>query len=224
MIGRVLVTGIFLIVTGLTVEKAYHHIDSALVIGGGARSWAIVGYWVLKTTVMAAFTYFVAVRGEPRKRSRNPVAFVAFAVALGSIALLRQPSQVDSAALVLFGDLVAFVACAWLLASTLALGRCFGVLPETRGLVTRGPYRIVRHPVYLGEFGTFAGFLIAAPSAWNLTVVAAFCVGQAVRMRLEERALTLEFPAYAEYAARTPAVVPGLRRATLQRVAPSRAS
>jgi protein-S-isoprenylcysteine O-methyltransferase Ste14 len=32
-------------------------------------------------------------------------------------------------------------------------------------------------------------------------------------MRLEEEALTREFPEYAEYAARTPAIVPGLRRA-----------
>jgi protein-S-isoprenylcysteine O-methyltransferase Ste14 len=223
MISRVLVTGIFLVVTGMTVEKAYDHIDRALGIGG-ARSWALVGYWILKVAVMAAFTYFVAVRDEPRKRSRSPVAFLAFAVSLGGIALLRQPSDVDSTAIVLFGDFVALAACVWLLASVLTLGRCFGVLPEARGLVTRGPYRIIRHPVYLGEFGTFAGFLIAAPTVWNLSVVAAFCVGQAVRMRLEEQALTLEFPEYAEYAARTPAVIPGLRRITLGRLAPSRAS
>jgi protein-S-isoprenylcysteine O-methyltransferase Ste14 len=223
MISRVLVTGIFLVVTGMTGEKAYDHIDRALA-SGGARSWALVGYWLLKVAVMGAFTYFVAVRGEPRKRSRNPVAFLAFAVSLGAIAVLRQPSSVDSTTLVLFGDFVALAACVWLLASVLTLGRCFGVLPEARGLVTRGPYRIVRHPVYLGEFGSFAGFLIAAPTAWNLSVVAVFCVGQAVRMRLEEQALTLEFPEYDEYASRTPAVIPGLRRLAAGNVAPSRAS
>jgi protein-S-isoprenylcysteine O-methyltransferase Ste14 len=224
-LSRFLVTGIFLVVTALTGAKAYDHIDRALAIGGGARSWAIIGYWVLKTAVMATFTAFVAVRDEPRRRSRNPLAFFAFAVALGAIALLRQPSEAESTTFVLVGDVVAFAACVWLLISTLALGKCFGVLPEARGLVTRGPYAVVRHPVYLGEFGTFAGFLIAAPTAWNLTVVAAFCGGQAVRMRLEERALTLEFPEYAEYASRTPSVIPGLRRFTPGRVAaPSRAS
>jgi protein-S-isoprenylcysteine O-methyltransferase Ste14 len=222
MISRVLVTGIFLLVTVLTGAKAYDHIDRAVALGGGARSWAIIGYWVLKTAVMAAFTYFVAVRIEPRKRSRDPLAFFAFAVALGSIALLQQPSEADGATLVLVGDIVAFAACIWLLASVLTLGKCFGMLPEARGLVTRGPYSLVRHPVYVGEFGTFAGFLIAAPSAWNLLVVGAFCIGQAVRMRLEERALTDEFPEYAEYASRTPSVIPRLRRVSAAGVVSSR--
>ena len=224
MIRRVLVTGVFLLVTGLTAQTAYDHIHSAFAGTGGARAWAISGYWILRVVVMGAFTYFVAIRDEPRRRSRSPLAFAAFAVSLGSFALLRQPSAIDSTTLVVFGDFVAFAACIWLLVSVLALGKCFGVLPEARGLVTRGPYRIVRHPVYVGEFGTFAGFLIAAPTAWNLAVVVAFCLGQAVRMRLEERARTLEFPEYADYAARTPAVVPGLRRPAPQRVPASRLS
>jgi protein-S-isoprenylcysteine O-methyltransferase Ste14 len=222
--SRILVTAIFLLVTVLTGAKAYDHIDHALAVAGGARAWAIIGYWVLKTVVMGAFTYFVAIRSEPRRRSRNPLAFLAFAVALGAIALLRQPSDAESTTLVLVGDFVAFAACVWLLTSTIALGKCFGVLPEARGLVTRGPYALVRHPIYLGEFGTFAGFLVAAPTAWNLTVVVAFWVGQAVRMRLEEQALALEFSEYAVYASRTPAVIPGLRRLAVGRVASSRAS
>lgn len=224
MINRVLVTAVFLLVTGLTARTGYDHVHLAFAGTGGARAWAISGYWILRVVVMAAFTYFVAIRDEPRRRSRNPIAFAAFAVSLGSVALLRQPSALDSTTLVVLGDFVAFGACVWLLVSVLALGKCFGVLPEARGLVTRGPYRIVRHPVYVGEFGTFAGFLIAAPTAWNLAVVAAFCLGQAIRMRLEEQALTVEFPEYVDYAARTPAVVPGLRRSLPERIPASRLS
>src|SRR3974390_2469219 len=35
------------------------------------------------------------------------------------------------------------------LASLLALGRFFGFRPALRGLTMRGPYRVVRHPMYL---------------------------------------------------------------------------
>ena len=221
--NRLLVTGVFLAVTGLTALNAFHHLQN-LFADWNARMFAVAGYWILKTTIIAAFCFFVAVRDEPLRRSREPIAFLAFGVALTAIVLLRQPSGTESTTVVLIGDLVALASCVWLLAAVLALGRCFGMLPEARGLVTRGPYAIVRHPVYVGEFGTFAGFLVAAPTAWNLSCILAFCAAQAVRMRLEERALTREFPEYTEYAARTPLVVPRLRRYASRPLAESRVS
>jgi len=90
----------------------------------------------------------------------------------------------------------------------LALGRCFGVLPEARGLVTRGPYRLVRHPVYLGEIAALTGLTIAAPAPVHVAMLAVFIFAQLTRMRLEEAALTEAFPEYAAYAARTSRLLP----------------
>ena len=94
------------------------------------------------------------------------------------------------------------------LVSLLTMGRLFGVRPALRGLVTRGPYKLVRHPVYLGELGACAGLVMGAATTWNLTAVGVLLVAQLVRMRLEERALEREFPEYAAYAAHTPRIVP----------------
>ena len=71
--------------------------------------------------------------------------------------------------------------------SLLALGRSFGVVPADRGLVRRGPYRFVRHPVYAFEALFFVGYAIAVPTPRTFAVLAVWAALQVVRMVREER-------------------------------------
>jgi protein-S-isoprenylcysteine O-methyltransferase Ste14 len=202
-----LVGTLFCVFLAGTVLNAVHHAQDALA-GSELRPWLTFAYGLFKAAVAAAFAYFVFVRRPSRAPSREPVAWLACAGAILGTVALREPAATGSTALLLAGELVALLSGAWLVASVLCLGRCFGVLPEVRGLVTRGPYRLVRHPVYLGELGACAGLVIGAPSTWNIVAISVVLVSQLVRMRLEERALGGEFPEYAAYAARTPTLVP----------------
>jgi protein-S-isoprenylcysteine O-methyltransferase Ste14 len=90
------------------------------------------------------------------------------------------------------------------------LGRCFGLFPEARGLVTRGPYRYVRHPVYLGEFLSGLGILLPVFSAVTLMVFLDFVALQLWRIANEERALEAVFPEYGLYRRRTWRLIPGV--------------
>jgi protein-S-isoprenylcysteine O-methyltransferase Ste14 len=209
--SRILVTGVFLLLAAATGTQAVEAWLEATSLGS-LHGWAVALYAALKLGIVLAFSVFVFTRDPARRPSRDPVAFAACAAAVGAVVLLRRPGASADTLLVLSGELIAVASCAWLLVSVLALGRCFGVLPEVRGLVTDGPYRFVRHPVYLGELGACAGLVVAAPSLWNLGVAAVFAGAQAIRMRLEELALAAEFPAYGAYAAETPRIVPLLSR------------
>jgi protein-S-isoprenylcysteine O-methyltransferase Ste14 len=185
------------------------------------RAWLVALFGGLRTGIALAFAVFTVGRSTPQRPSRSPIAFGACAVAIAAVIAFAGPSPSTPDGVVLAGELIGVAFCAWLLISVLFLGRCFGVLPEARGLVTHGPYRLIRHPVYLGEIGACAGLALAAPSIFNAGVLAVLTFAQAVRMRLEERALTQAFPDYEDYATRTPRLVPRLRRLGATRAGPS---
>ncbi len=73
--------------------------------------------------------------------------------------------------------------------SKATLGRAFGILPAVRGLVTAGPYRLVRHPIYLGYMIGNVGFLLANASIRNMLVIAALVLVQVLRILHEEALL-----------------------------------
>jgi len=91
-----------------------------------------------------------------------------------------------------------------------ALWRSFGVVPANRGVKTRGPYRIVRHPMYAGYTLTHIGFLLGFPLLQNALLYATVLLIEIVRLMREE-AILRQDPAYREYAARVRyRLVPGL--------------
>ncbi len=82
--------------------------------------------------------------------------------------------------------------------SLLALGRAFGFVAADRGLVRRGPYAVVRHPIYLGYFLVQLGFLLANAAVWNVLVVVLSTGCNAGRAFAEEQVLA-ESAEYGDY-------------------------
>lgn len=81
-----------------------------------------------------------------------------------------------------------------------ALGKSFAVLPSRRDVVTRGPYRFLRHPAYLGQWLVMSGCAAAADPAWlGVTLAVALLPWLGLRAMAEERLLSQD-PAYVRYA------------------------
>jgi protein-S-isoprenylcysteine O-methyltransferase Ste14 len=88
------------------------------------------------------------------------------------------------------------------------LGRSFSLMAEARKLVTTGPYRIVRHPLYLFEEVAALGILLQFFSFSTALIFLGHILIQLQRMRNEEAVLEKAFPEYQAYRARTAKVIP----------------
>ena len=201
----------------------------AAVLGGLAVTQAIWAFrdWVLfaqdpnwmtatesaRSALYAAFVFGCAFTLLSNKvpRIRDGRALVATAALTASFLMLgfsvlptgpivwSAPSHVAEGGLVF-----TMIGAALALTALGSIGSSFSIVPEARTLVVTGPYRLLRHPMYLAEllmlFGVVVGFVRLT------TLVGALCVVglQIYRIHAEEKLLQGAFPAtFADFTART---------------------
>jgi protein-S-isoprenylcysteine O-methyltransferase Ste14 len=139
-------------------------------------------------------------RRYPKIRDYSVASSVAVGVAYvypyAQVIYLRwSPGYVASPAA---GLVLVTLAAGLSLVSLLTMGRLFGVRPALRGLVTNGPYRFVRHPMYLSYILADIGYNL---QEWNFVTLFLVLVGWMslfYRIHAEERMLSqhAEWPAY----------------------------
>jgi protein-S-isoprenylcysteine O-methyltransferase Ste14 len=96
------------------------------------------------------------------------------------------------------------------IAGKLSLGYSFGLLPANRGVMDRGLYRVIRHPIYLGYMMTHLPFLASHPSLWNAVILLVGDTALMLRAFYEEQTLS-EDPKYVHYRRRVKwLLVPGV--------------
>ena len=108
------------------------------------------------------------------------------------------------------GSPILVAAFAFAVVGLLYLRRNLSIMPEARGLVTAGPYSLVRHPLYLAEIAAALGFIVGSATGVQLVSFVIFVALQMARAGYEERLLSATFPEYAGYAARTKRILPGV--------------
>ena len=105
-----------------------------------------------------------------------------------------------------FGALFALNAILW-------LGRSLGIVVSVREVVLGGPYRYVRHPIYLGYFFIMVGMFLTAFTPRMAIMVSAAMALLVWRARLEEHLLAAYSPAYQEWMKHTGFLWPNMHPA-----------
>ncbi|NQV24510.1 MAG: isoprenylcysteine carboxylmethyltransferase family protein [Rhodopirellula sp.] len=77
-------------------------------------------------------------------------------------------------------------------------------------LLTRGPFRLIRHPMYAGLALFLLGGVFAPFLWWRLVIWLLLCAVLLGKSRIEESLLLAQFPEYGEYQRRTKRFVPFL--------------
>jgi protein-S-isoprenylcysteine O-methyltransferase Ste14 len=106
--------------------------------------------------------------------------------------------MIFSGALAFAGYLMTY----WVLASNSYASRIIQVEKEQR-VISAGPYRIVRHPMYLGAVISLAFTPLALGSYWAVPVFALIIPVIVLRILNEEKILRQELAGYPEYSQRT---------------------
>jgi protein-S-isoprenylcysteine O-methyltransferase Ste14 len=108
-----------------------------------------------------------------------------------------------STVLIVVGTLLSIACALW-------LGQSFSIMATARRLVIKGPYSVIRHPLYAAEAITLVGIVISTWSIASISVGALQFILQYRRILNEERVLSAAFPEYDAYAQRVPMLIPRL--------------
>jgi len=84
----------------------------------------------------------------------------------------------------------------------------FSIMAEARRTVVSGPYRYVRHPLYLGEILTLLGVCLMIGTGTALLFWALISGSQLARARIEEKKLSRTLSDYEAYRRKTPFIFP----------------
>ena len=107
-------------------------------------------------------------------------------------------------------DVLLLAGTAWAVWSLRFLGRNLSVIAQARDVADRGPYRWIRHPLYVGEIVSSLGLAIAAHRLAAIAVWLGICALQVYRAVREEQLLLVALPGYGAYRIRTAALLPGI--------------
>ena len=150
--------------------------------------------WIIGAAVMAVMSF---ARFAPRSASVN-LRTIAASGGMLILPWFMRPSHPSAGALATAGLIFELFGVVLTQVSRVYMGRSFGILPANRGIVSKGPFRLVRHPIYFGWLMLSIGYAMSFVSERNVVLIAMTLPFMVWRINQEEQHLTAD-PEYRRY-------------------------
>jgi protein-S-isoprenylcysteine O-methyltransferase Ste14 len=207
-VGRVAVVVLFTLSVLSAVGKAWATLTSSLPV---QRTVLELASCVLTAAFCALVVSAYLRRGRASATDGSPAVWLAAPLATClPLVIPALPTSTGGTGRSVLAFVLILSGSAWSLWAIRHLSTCLSVVPQARRLVDTGPYRHVRHPLYLGELVAVAGFAMRGGHWLHVVLLLTLLGLQLYRAIREEALLAGQVPGYAGYAARTRRIVPGL--------------
>ncbi|WP_333650009.1 methyltransferase family protein, partial [Candidatus Binatus sp.] len=150
--------------------------------------------WLTGDATMAVMSF---ARFAPRTSSVN-LRTLAASGGMLILPCLMRPTNPSIGALATSGLIFELFGIVLSQVARVYMGRSFGVLPANRGIVSKGPFRWVRHPIYFGWLILSIGYAMSYPNARNIILIATTLPFMVWRIDQEEVHLSAD-PEYRRY-------------------------
>ena len=150
--------------------------------------------WLMGAAIMAIMSF---ARFAPRTSAVNWRTLAATGGMLILPGFMR-PTAMSTGALATTGLIFELFGVVLTQVARVYMGRSFGILPANRGIVSKGPFRSVRHPIYFGWLILSLGYAMSFASERNIFLIAMTLPFMVWRIGQEEVHLSAD-PEYLQY-------------------------
>lgn len=155
--------------------------------------------WLTGAAIMAVMSF---ARFAPRSATVN-LRTIAASGAMLILPCFMRPNNLSTGALATAGLIFELFGVVLTQVARVYMGRSFGILPANRGIVSKGPFRWVRHPIYFGWLVLSIGYAMSYVNPRNIILIVATLPFMVWRIDQEEAHLSAD-PEYRRYMGRVP--------------------
>ncbi len=164
----------------------------AMMPAGRELSFSLAGaanvVWLAGAAIMAVMSF---ARFAPRSASVN-LRTIAASGAMLILPCLMRPINPSTGALATAGLVLELFGVILTQVARVYMGRSFGILPANRGIVSKGPFRWVRHPIYFGWLVLSIGYAMSYANPRNIILIIATLPFMVWRIDQEETHLSAD--------------------------------